>query len=374
MPGTCAFCGTTGKLTGEHVLGDWLSRIGLDLDPVAHVTGPLNRLVREVGVTPPFRRTVRDVCGPCNNGWMSQLEDVAKRTLTPFILGEPGMLARDDQGAVAAWLHKTALVAMLVSSEQERASGYGLPLAEYRALHDQRSAMEPLPASQAWIGRYGGESRLASIRVTPLVVTIEGLPEPDSPQGYAVTVLLGELLLTSVRFTTPGLQLDVMTTDGFAQLWPAVADIAWPPGEPVDDAGFLRLVSGKDLRVTEPHLALRPWKAATEGAPSRLVGSMIELPTICGKHVVYYPRVLVDEAMRGRFYGFMTSCECGVAYMIETEPDGAHCKAAGTPDAIGERYEALPGDEYMIEDEGGRFVYKRLAAVPDVMDRGVDDT
>jgi hypothetical protein len=65
----------------------------------------------------------------------------------------------------------------------------------------------------------------------------------------------------------------------------------------------------------------------------------------------------------------------GVAHvMIETEPDGAHCKAAGTPDAIGERYEALPGDEYMIEDAGGRLVFKRLAAVPDVMDPEVDDT
>jgi hypothetical protein len=133
LPSTCAFCGATGKLTGEHVLGDWLSRIGVNLDPVAHVTGPLNRIVREVGVTPPFRRTVRDVCGPCNNGWMSRLEDVARRVLTPFILGESGKLARADQGAIAAWLQKTALVAMLVSSEQARAGGYGLPPAEYRA-------------------------------------------------------------------------------------------------------------------------------------------------------------------------------------------------------------------------------------------------
>lgn len=57
----------------------------------------------------------------------------------------------------------------------------------------------------------------------------------------------------------------------------------------------------------------------------------------------------------------MTSCECSVAYIIETEADGAHCKAAGTPEAIEERYEALPGSEYIIEDQDGRFVFKRLA-------------
>lgn len=30
MPAVCAFCGRAGKLTGEHVFGDWVGRIGLD--------------------------------------------------------------------------------------------------------------------------------------------------------------------------------------------------------------------------------------------------------------------------------------------------------------------------------------------------------
>jgi hypothetical protein len=285
MPTMCVFCGTAGKPTGEHVLGDWLTRIGLKLDPVAHLTGPLNRIGRDVGVTPPFRRTVRDVCGPCNHGWMSQLEVVAQRVLTPLILGEAGTIARADQGAVAAWLQKTALVAMLVSSKDERVSGYGLPSQEYHELYDRREAMEPLTASQVWIGQYVGDSRLASIWATPVVVAIEGLPEPDLPQGYAITLVLGELLLQGVRFTTPSLQLDVTARDRFAQLWPVIAEVAWPPSTPVDDAAFLPLAAGKDLPVAEPHLTLQPWKPATELTESKLVGSMVELPTICGRHV-----------------------------------------------------------------------------------------
>jgi hypothetical protein len=105
---------------------------------------------------------------------------------------------------------------------------------------------------------------------------------------------------------------------------------------------------------------VRPWSQATELTASQLVGSMIELPTICGKHVAYYPAVLATEAMRGRFHAFITSCECGTAYRIETEADGAHCKAAGDPKAISEQYEALGGEEYVIEDEGGTFWCKRL--------------
>lgn len=180
--GTCAFCALTGKLTQEHVLGDWLSTIGLDLRPAPHVTGPLNRIDRNLGVRPPFRQTV-GICGLCNNGWMSRLENAAKRTLTPFILGNPGHLAPEDTGPVAAWLQKTALTAMLVSSEKERAAGYGLPPSEYHHLWTLRDQKVPLPASQLWIGRYTGQRRLDATWVTPITITINGLPEPD---GYSV--------------------------------------------------------------------------------------------------------------------------------------------------------------------------------------------
>lgn len=89
---------------------------------------------------------------------------------------------------------------------------------------------------------------------------------------------------------------------------------------------------------------------------------MIELPTICGQHVVYYPWVLVEEAYRSAFYAFVTACECATAYLVHTEPDGAHCKAAGTIEAILERYESLAGDEYVFTDRYGDFTCKRLPA------------
>jgi hypothetical protein len=156
MP-SCSFCGFSGKLTAEHVFGNWLSRIGLDLAPVSHGAGPLNRIGQELGVRPPFRQTVR-VCGGRNNGWMSHLETVTRRVLTSFILGEAGQVETDDAGAVAACVQKTALTAMLVSFDAQRSAGYGLPPSEYRGLWTGRAAMQPLPASQFWIGRYVGRT------------------------------------------------------------------------------------------------------------------------------------------------------------------------------------------------------------------------
>lgn len=58
MP-SCVFCGNSGKLTGEHVLGDWLSRIGLDPTPAQHIAGPLNQIGRDLRVRPPFRQGTR---------------------------------------------------------------------------------------------------------------------------------------------------------------------------------------------------------------------------------------------------------------------------------------------------------------------------
>lgn len=291
---------------------------------------------------------------------MSHLEAVAQRVLTPFILGQPGVVEIRDQGAIAAWVQKTAMTAMLVSSEEERDKGYGLPKSDYRELYALRDEVRPLPASQFWIGRYEG-GRVASVWVTPLTVCIDDLGELDGPQGYSMTIVLEQLVIHGVRFTTPSLEIKVSTRLVMPQLWPSTGPVAWPGGTPLDDTAFLGFAGGKGFRSTEQHIGLRPWRPATELPANRAVDGMIELPTACGRHVVYYPAALYHEAMRGRYYAFETACECPTAYLIHTEPDGAHCKASGAAERISELYEALPGEEHLIQGERGALVCKLLA-------------
>lgn len=355
----CAFCGGSGPLTREHVLGNWLSKIGLENEPVEHFAGPLNRLPKAMGVGAPFQQTVRNVCGECNNGWMGSLEGIAKRVLTPLILGEPGRISDEDQPAIAMWLQKTALVSMLLSSADDRAQGYGLPPAEYGALYAQRAALAPLQSSMFWAGRYKGELRLGSVWVTPLAVGVEGLPEPELPHGYAMTIALGALVLHGVRFTHPPFVVDIASHDFLLQqLWPVVGGLEL--NEPAfDDDEYLSLARGREFRTSEAEVSLRPWRPASDLGESELVGSVIELPLLCGKHVAYYPADLVHEAQRGRFYWFMTSCGCGTAYLIHTENDGAHAKAADTPERIEVQYEAIVGTEFELESPNGGFVLKR---------------
>ena len=151
-----------------------------------------------------------------------------------------------------------------------------------------------------------------------------------------------------MRFTTPSLQVEVSTQQELPQLWPATTGpVAWPGGAPVNDAAFLSFTGCMDIRSTEMHIEVRPWKSATELAASQLMGSMVELPTIYGKYVVHDPAVLVDEAMHGRFYAFGTACECPTAYLIHTEPDGAHCKAGWASSSV------LPLNSVLLAVDGG---------------------
>jgi len=52
---------------------------------------------------------------------------------------------------------------------------------------------------------------MATAWVTPLVVAVDGLPEPAWLEAYLMTIVLGQLVLHGVRFTTPSLSLNLST-------------------------------------------------------------------------------------------------------------------------------------------------------------------
>lgn len=235
---------------------------------------------------------------------------------------------------------------MYVSTTEDRAAGYGLPKSEYRALYEIRDAQKPLPQSQLWMGRFSGVMAW-SIRATPVVLAADRLPEPEFPDGYLMTIVLGQLVLQGVRITVSGLEATASTRQGMPQIWPDARVVGWPEGDPVDDNRYQEFALGRDLLVQEPHVSLRPWKPATELPASELVGGWVELPTICGKHIACYPSILINEEMNGRFYAFTLSCDCGIAYLIHTEADGAHCKAGGAPASIADRYDRMVGEQRM---------------------------
>ena len=188
------------------------------------------------------------VCATCNNGWLSALEGAAKPILTPLIRGESRRLPNDDQALIVTWTCKTALVSLLLSSDEARLGGYGVPPSEYTALYEQRDRVEPLPFSQYWIGSYAG-NRGASIWVTPFVIeVIDAGSPPDLPSGYAITLALGRLLVQGVRFTEPALQVELTTDRGLLDIWPTTGTFPWPTADVADDPALDRMNRAQTFR------------------------------------------------------------------------------------------------------------------------------
>jgi hypothetical protein len=116
------FCRRDVPLTAEHVFPKWTQPYLLDAE------GELGTHTRVTiragqGATDershrgrPATATVRSVCGDCNNGWMSRIEQEAKPRLLAM-LRDKSMFAgtqmhfdERDRLVLARWLVKTALV------------------------------------------------------------------------------------------------------------------------------------------------------------------------------------------------------------------------------------------------------------------------
>src|SRR4051812_863516 len=110
----CIFCGGR-PLTNEHVLAKWLA------GPLG-VQGNVRHVYSEPpDDAPPTREwraggldiKVKAVCGPCNEGWMNDLEGQVRPFLGPMIEGRAKNLSPTDCQALTSWLLKTVLMLQL---------------------------------------------------------------------------------------------------------------------------------------------------------------------------------------------------------------------------------------------------------------------
>lgn len=108
----CVFCGRA-PVSLEHVWPDWLLTI-----EHGHTGGAEDAYGSErdgvIRSSKGIEATVKRVCEPCNNEWMSDIENASKHTLIPLMYGldpdGPPPLTTLDQAIVARWAYKTALI------------------------------------------------------------------------------------------------------------------------------------------------------------------------------------------------------------------------------------------------------------------------
>ena len=101
---------------------------------------------------------------------------------------------------------------------------------------------------------------------------------------------------------------------------------------------------------------------------SNLNGSIIELSAPCQKHKVFYPALLgVLAIQNGKYHVFMTQCECGTAYIVSTQKDGAHFRNGGNSESISAVYKEIPWPEKTIFDTDGIFFCKEAPSYNELL-------
>jgi hypothetical protein len=215
----CIFCnrpfGPGRPRSQEHAAPQWCRELLPDIGRSEHghirVT-PHGRTDTNLGNRDPFTTVCGDVCQPCNNGWMHELEESAKHPLRPLIQGEERSQRYWRQTLCATWAMKTVLVWDSVMPQHRL-----IPRSVLHTFHEtQRLNLR----QQVWVGRYTGAQIHHSFRQTAAHIvgdfTQESGPplDPQDAHVYAGLVTVGQVayLIWAIFSACP-------TSTSFLQSW-----------------------------------------------------------------------------------------------------------------------------------------------------------
>lgn len=216
MPGTCAFCNGH-LLEEEHVWGRWVSRELRQHGGFVVQTDHGPRPRSSIDFTSP-------VCGACNNEWLSVLENDVKAILSPMIRATGGSkdLSVDDQGLLATWAAKTAMMIDLHSGTPFIPTGY---------FHELRLRRSALPSQVVWLGAYRGTRLAVWAKHRGLRL---GGSEDQAPLGFATTFTVHRVVFQVVgHFSGGAATFQDRRSQQFAlhAIWPTGRQpIRWPRG------------------------------------------------------------------------------------------------------------------------------------------------
>jgi hypothetical protein len=221
-------------MTNEHVIGQWIStllRPDPKMPPVQHAVYSWGELQRSWSAN-KFDTRVK-VCEPCNNGWMSGLEnEVGKPILSPLILGaEYASLTAYDQIGISSWACKLAMAFEFVS---ERGRDVFFTASERREFKD-----ELLPPNiVVWLAQYVGDGAAHFRSVNR---DIENFEDGRKYRLLATTLSVGRLAfqLVAIRndagelvrpIALNGLRPHPIWRDATVRIWPASKKpVRFPP-------------------------------------------------------------------------------------------------------------------------------------------------
>lgn len=205
-------------------------------------------------IAEPFSReqpsrelTVKRVCKPCNEGWMSRLEEDSTPILDPMIAGKSVTLSLVNQLQVATWATKTAMTFEGLDPETHVTT-----TKEERHLLRDDLHRRPPANTRVWLSAYSGSAPLQYFRVW---AWRENHVQDERPIAYCATFQLGALLIRVLGSPTSNywsVQNQGTPNAIYVPCFPmGSGPVDWPPPRPLDDEG-LRAFVASGLIIRKP--------------------------------------------------------------------------------------------------------------------------
>jgi hypothetical protein len=234
----CIFCGKRAN-TIEHVWPKWA------IELIAH-PGIKGEVAWGQGDEPlktfpaggeSVNPQVKHLCGECNNGWMSDLENTVRLMAGAMIMDISIRMNTDAQKTIATWCFKTALVL--------QCTGRKWFYTETDRRHFLSSPSPPLADTIIWLARNSGEA--ATFFET--IHLHRNAPKGSDAvgEGYVSTAALSHLAVQVFSFRRDPEYKSIPISlhmkpgpwdDCLVQVWPTSPSVNWPPDLTCDLAGL----------------------------------------------------------------------------------------------------------------------------------------
>jgi hypothetical protein len=178
----------------------------------------------------PHSGRIRCVCGTCNSGWMSVIQNQTKPILIPLLKGDRYTLRKRDQAILATWITMFTMVAE-----------FRLRPGELAAISaDERKqfmkTQNPLPNWKIWIGAIDDENWKGRYIHTTLPVyspddvvkrTENNVPVPNT---QTTTFTVNKLYVHVLSSSVVEIDRQKISQRFVQRVWPLLTKtIKWPP-------------------------------------------------------------------------------------------------------------------------------------------------
>jgi hypothetical protein len=257
---SCIFCGRLDrKISNEHAWPNWVRAL-FPPGKSTITSGPTGGAPRRWIANDDMGVTVNAICKGCNEGWMHALEDAVKPILSkPIQIGGATSFSAEQQGLLAAWSYKTAMVFEFAGHT---------PTPYYTA--DERLALSQTstaPARNVFVTLAGyAAGTLSTAHHHMINYELEDHPTRSSVDARCTTISVGKFAFQVLAMRLPDdvhqLLMPVRGRDWERRtvgIWPNPHPVVeWPPVEILDDRGLASFANRWNISGRADETSRRP--------------------------------------------------------------------------------------------------------------------